>query len=342
MLDAMKRELDMRKDYLGSTVPDSLYFGGGTPSLLRVDEVEDLIKTVRDTFGLKSGAEINFELNPDDAEENYLSGLYQAGINRLSIGIQSFHDSELKWMNRVHNVHQSETSIELALKTGFNNFSIDLIYGIPGSDLESWTTNLKRAFDCGANHISAYNLTVEKGTPLDRLIGKGKLSGPEEGLSGLQFEKLMDYCEWQKWEHYEISNFCKPGQYSKHNTSYWKSEPYIGVGPSAHSFNGHERRWNVRHNAWYIQSIIEGSDASAYEILSRKDQFNELILTGLRTKWGVRLSKLNQLVRLEEDWRTKLQSFENQHLLNCVGDAVILTRKGYMLADRLAMELFVD
>lgn len=342
MLHAIKRELELRKGYLGNTIPDSLYFGGGTPSLLTVQEVEELILCVKNTTGLKGEAEVNFELNPDDADQAYIEGLKEIGVNRLSIGIQSFVDSELKWMNRVHDAQQSEEAIKIALRTGFDNFSIDLIYGIPGSDSSAWESNINRAFDCGANHISAYCLTVEKGTPLERMIQKGKLPGTDDELAEAQFVRLMDFCEQKGWEQYEVSNFCVPGHYSKHNTSYWKSEPYLGVGPSAHSFNGVERRWNVRQNAWYIQSMQDEKDSSVCEILTERDRFNELILTGLRTKWGVDLSKLEAFRVPDDQWNQKITEYTEQGLLVISDQTLRLSREGIKFADRIAMELFVD
>ncbi len=286
LLESMISEIDLQKEYLGGEKIETIYFGGGTPSVLSADETGRILEHIYRLFDVSGEPEITLEANPDDMAVDYLQDLRKRGINRLSIGIQSFFDDDLKWMNRRHDAGQSIKSIEAAKRAGYDNISIDLIYGIPGMEISKWYKNLEMAFSSDIQHFSAYHLTLENKTVYAHKVKKGMLQEPDEKSGSLQFELLTEMAAKMGFSHYEISNFFLPGFISRHNTSYWKQEPYLGIGPSANSYNKISRQWNVRNNSLYIKEISKGIIPSTYEMLSADDLYNEYILTSLRTAWG--------------------------------------------------------
>lgn len=287
LMAALLMELEQRSDYLSTKKIQTIYFGGGTPSLLETAEIKQILSKIQSIFKVNKSAEITLEANPDDLTIAKIKSLKAAGINRLSIGIQSFYDEDLSDMNRAHNAEEAKVVVQNCLDQGFEHLSIDLIYG--GTTLldEHWIQNLTTAFTSGINHLSAYSLTVEPKTALSSFIAKGKKAPLEDEKSIRHFELLKTMAKEHGFEHYEISNLSKPGHYSTHNTNYWKGEPYLGIGPSAHSFDGNSRQWNIRNNSQYIKLVNENGAYFEQEKLSPSDQYNEYIMTALRTTWGV-------------------------------------------------------
>ncbi len=341
MIDAMLQELGMRKQELESTV-QTIYFGGGTPSLLGPGEVERMIAHVHDLFEVAADAEITLEVNPDDLQKTVIKDLSKTPVNRLSMGIQSFRNEDLIFMNRAHDRSQALISLEEAC-VHFENISIDLIYGTPGLSEEAWRENLKQAFEFPIRHISSYALTVEPKTALDHFIRKGKCQAPDEELTRSHFEILMEESEKQGFIHYEVSNFAKTGFVSRHNTSYWKGKSYLGIGPSAHSYSGETRSWNVANNARYLKAIQQGQPDREIERLSEKDRMNEMIMTGLRTIWGLSLEEFESRFgkRNTERLKVSLERFLEKGLLEIETDQVRATKAGFFLIDGIASELFV-
>lgn len=288
----------MRKDELKNKTIETIYFGGGTPSLLTNDELQLLIEAVYVNYKVLKNPEITLEANPDDLTHHRINELTNTPIDRLSIGIQSFFEDDLQNMNRAHNMQEAKNCLEVASKH-FSNISIDLIYGIPNMSVEKWNENLKIAFGFGVNHISSYALTVEPKTALDSFIKKGTYPPIDETLALQHFNHLIDATEKQGFVHYEISNFGKPEYFSKHNTSYWQGKLYLGIGPSAHSFDGKTRGWNVSNNSKYIQTIQKNELPRTIENLSIQNQYNEYVMTGLRTIWGISLDKIETDFGLE-------------------------------------------
>jgi len=334
--------LHLRKTELIDQTIDTIYFGGGTPSLLSTQELQLLIGTVNDNYKLSDNPEITLEANPDDLSNAHIQELSNSRINRLSIGIQSFFEDDLKAMNRAHNAEEAKNCLKEARKY-FDNITIDLIYGIPEMSLEKWHENLQLAFNFGINHISSYALTVEPKTALDTFIKKGTYPPIDEKLALQHFNHLVAETEKQGFVHYEISNFGKPNYFSKHNTSYWKGKLYLGIGPSAHSFDGLKRSWNIANNSKYINSIQEGELPCEVEILSKNDQFNEYVMTGLRTIWGVSLEKVN--AEFGNNYKAHLlasaEKYINQEFLVISNQTLITTMKGKFLADGIASDLFM-
>jgi oxygen-independent coproporphyrinogen-3 oxidase len=287
LLAGLKNELESRAPELNSEEINTIYLGGGTPSVLLIDELKDLLNTIRQNYKVSGDAEITMEANPDDLSQAILSAIRGIGFNRLSMGIQSFAESDLKLMNRRHGVMQAIQSVKWAKKAGFSNISIDLIYGLPNQTLEEWERNVGIAVELDVQHISAYNLTYHEGTVFYDQLKKGILKELPDELSLQQFEVLIRILKEAGFEHYEISNFCKPGLYSQHNSSYWKSKKYLGIGPSAHSFDINSRRWNVSSIAKYLQGLENNEPYFETEILSEQDRYNDYIITGLRTIWGI-------------------------------------------------------
>tara|TARA_R110002096_G_scaffold247477_1_gene439863 strand:+ start:214 stop:1218 length:1005 start_codon:yes stop_codon:yes gene_type:complete len=326
---------------------ETIYFGGGTPSVLSNKEIEFLIQTVYDNYKVIDHPEITLEANPDDlvssrAQSRSLFLDYKnAGINRLSIGIQSFFDEDLKLMNRAHNAGEAEQCIKEA-KQYFDNITIDLIYGIPGMDNERWKSNIQRALDFGLPHISSYALTVEPRTALKKFIEKGVVPDVDDEQAQEQFHILVDMLAEQGFVNYEISNFGKPGFFSKNNTAYWLGKKYLGVGPSAHSFDGKNRGWNIRNNPTYIKKINEGILPIEVEALSQSDRYNEAVMTGLRTVWGVSLEKIEKEFGLTylDYLNQQAQKYVEQGLLQLVDGKLLTTKKGKFLADGIASDLF--
>ncbi|MDX1828918.1 MAG: radical SAM family heme chaperone HemW [Lutibacter sp.] len=346
MLQAIKQELVLRKKELIGEKIETIYFGGGTPSILTFKELETLFKVIYVNYNIVENAEITLEANPDDLTSEKIKELAKLPVNRLSIGIQSFFEEDLKFMNRAHTANESEKCLTEARKY-FDNITIDLIYGIPEMSAEKWQLNLQKAFDFGVPHISSYALTVEEKTALNHLIKKGEIPPLDEDLALQHFNILVNETEKQGFVHYEISNFGKPDYFSKHNISYWKGEKYIGIGPSAHSYNGIKRGWNVTNNAKYIKAISENNLPIEYEILTKENQFNEYVMTGLRTIWGVSLEKIkNDFGKIyTEELLKNAQKFIKNNSLEIISvnnsKTLVTTKKGKFLADGIASSLFI-
>jgi len=340
MVDALVKEMQMRKDEVQDEV-ETIYFGGGTPSVLSNEEIGLLIQTVYDNYKVIENPEITLEANPDDLSNNRIIQLSQSPINRLSIGIQSFFDEDLKLMNRAHNASEAEKCIQEATEY-FDNITIDLIYGIPGMDDDRWKANIQKALDFGLTHISSYALTVEPKTALKKFIEKGVVPDVNDEQAQEQFYILVDMLEANGFVNYEISNFGKPEYFSKNNTAYWLGKKYLGVGPSAHSFDGEHRSWNIRNNPIYIKKIKEGILPIEIETLSTPDRYNEAVMTGLRTIWGVSLEKIEKEFgqNYVDYLNQQAQKFVEQGLLQLVDDTLLTTKKGKFLADGIASDLF--
>jgi oxygen-independent coproporphyrinogen-3 oxidase len=342
IIDSIVKEILQRKNYLDARSIDTIYFGGGTPSVLSKGEIAKILDTVRNSFSVSSNTEITLEANPDDLKREYLEDLLDLGFNRLSIGTQSFHDEDLKWMNRRHNGNEAERSIKLSQDVGFHNLNIDLIYGLPQLTSEGWSDNLNRFFSLQVPHLSAYHLTIEPKTVFGYYKRKGRLTEIDEEQSLVHYNILTKLMKENNYLHYEISNFCKEGFYSKHNTSYWKYGKYLGIGPSAHSFNGYTRQWNTRINSNYIKALNEGTAYFEEEQLSEKERFNDYILTGLRTQWGVD----EEIIRLKfgETFVAHLEKelhrfIDSKHAFK-VDSKIYLTEEGMFISDKIISELF--
>ncbi|MEJ5102469.1 radical SAM family heme chaperone HemW [Chryseobacterium sp. MYb328] len=344
MLLAMKTEIQLRKDELQNQSLKSLYFGGGTPSILSVDEINSLIDEVLHYFSFEKDIEITLEANPDDLDKNFLKQLAGTPVNRLSIGTQSFFEEDLKLMNRAHTASEAEGSIKRAQDFGFENLSIDLIYGSPTSNLEIWKENLYKTMALEVPHISSYALTVEPKTALENWISKGKVKSPKEEEQNREFYYLSDFLKDNGFEHYEVSNFAKPGFYSRHNSAYWKYQEYLGIGPSAHSYNGFDvRSWNVANNQQYIKKLSTKILAKEEEILSKEDQFNEMIMIGLRTIWGVDLKSLKEKFdnRFIEHFQYEIRQKMEEGILTIENDHLKIPEKHWFMADGIASDLFM-
>ncbi|GEN77317.1 coproporphyrinogen III oxidase [Chryseobacterium hagamense] len=344
MLATMKKEIVLRKNELQNRSLGSLYFGGGTPSILSPDEIKSLIDEVLKHFSFEKDIEITLEANPDDLDKNFLKGLSGSPVNRLSIGTQSFFEADLKLMNRAHTANEAEDSIKRAQDYGFENLSIDLIYGSPTSNLEIWKENLHKSISLEVPHISSYALTVEPKTALENWIARGKVISPKEEEQNLEFYYLSDFLKDHGFEHYEVSNFAKPGFYSRHNSSYWKYKEYLGIGPSAHSYNGSDiRSWNISNNQQYIKKLNASLPAKEEEILSSEDQFNEMIMIGLRTVWGVDLGSLQGKFndRILEHFRREIRQKLDEGTLVIENSHLKIPEKHWFMADGIASDLFM-
>lgn len=343
LCEAMARELILQKGYLDGPLK-TLYFGGGTPSLLTAGEIEILLMSVHDHYSVTPGAEVTLEANPDDLTREKIAGFRSAGINRLSIGIQSFDDDLLKFLNRAHDGNAARQCLTAVRKAGFHNISIDLIYAIPGLSEKRWEETLQEAVRFSPEHISSYSLTLEEKTVFGNWSRNGKLKVVEEESAARQFEILMDALTEAGYEHYEISNFCKPGFYSRHNSSYWKQSPYLGIGPSAHSYNGESRQFNIRNNAIYLRAIKNGSIPFEREVLSRENKVNEYILTTLRTRWGCNLKLLKD--QLNDDVLVRsgeyISRLQHEGLVKVEENILRLTRPGKLFADKIAGDLMLS
>lgn len=342
MLSSMLKELELRKEELPAKSIRSIYFGGGTPSLLTPQEISVFIEAVHQMFSIPENLEITLEMNPDDYVSGYFSALKQAGVNRLSVGVQSFYEEELKMMNRAHTVSQCQEVLE-EVAIHFDNFSIDLIYGMPQSSLLSWTENLAKALSYSPPHISSYALTVEPKTLLAYKVERNQISLLEEEQVAEQFDRLVEVLEKTGYDHYELSNFGKPNYHSVNNSSYWKGEPYLGIGPSAHSFDGKQRSWNISNNPAYIKSIQAGTLSITREVLSQIDHYNEYLMTRLRTQEGVSLSEVK--TRFGECFVSLLEQMSEAAVQNRFlfwdGDHLRVSRQGKFLVDGLASDLFL-
>jgi oxygen-independent coproporphyrinogen-3 oxidase len=340
LIEAICLELEMRKAELNDIPVETVYFGGGTPSLLMKGELASIMHAIRAHYQLVETPEITFEVNPDDATKENLIAWKEQGINRLSIGLQSFQESDLSWMNRSHSTQQGENAVRLAQVQGFDNISIDLIYGLPELSNEQWLSHLQQALNLNVQHISSYCLTIEPKTALNHFVAKGKLSRPTEDQQSEQFDLLVSTLGLAGFEQYEISNFAKDQKYAKHNSAYWNFTPYIGVGPSAHSFDGVQRRWNVANNTKYYQQTGKNQDWYEVEILSASEKWNEYFLTGLRTKWGVLKRSIMELGGFNPTELKQLDSFVQNELMQQSDDRYVLTEKGKLQADGIASSFF--
>lgn len=341
LVTALCEEIKQRKSYLGTSVIETLYLGGGTPSLLSAKEMDQLLNTLQQHFSLTPSAEITIECNPDDLTPEKLKHWQQQGFNRLSIGLQSFNDTELKWMNRAHTAHESLTCVKRSQDAGFNNISIDLIYGSKFQNEKEWEQTLAQVVELNIQHISAYNLTIEPKTALGVQHAKGKEPSVNETLSRQQFLHLIQFLNAHGFEHYEISNFAKPNCMAQHNSRYWLGYSYLGIGPSAHSYNGAERQWNVSNNARYIKQVQAQHSFFETEILSTDNRYNEYILTRLRTKWGCNLQEIE--AQFGNNYRIYFLERINtmsQYLLK-IENTYCLNEAGKLMADKLAVELFI-
>ncbi|MBE98414.1 radical SAM family heme chaperone HemW [Flavobacterium coralii] len=341
MVVALAKEIALRKSELGDVAIQTIYFGGGTPSVLSDAEIIFLIDTVYSSFKVTDDPEITLEANPDDLSSGRIKALATTPVNRLSIGIQSFYEEDLRLMNRAHNANQAAVCIAEAT-TYFDNISIDLIYGIPDMSNERWLKNVDKALAFGVPHISSYALTVEPKTALHTFVKKGIIAPPSDEAAQEQFLLLADRLQENGFIHYELSNFGKPGFFSQNNTAYWLGKKYLGIGPSAHSYDGSTRSWNIANNALYIKSLENGELPLERETLSRNDRYNEHVMTGLRTIWGVSLQKV------EKDFGDNYHKYLlqqaapylNEELLIVEDDTLKATRKGKFLTDGIASDLF--
>lgn len=342
MVGAFVRELDLQTSYLGGEAIETVYFGGGTPSLLSVAEIDTLLHTVTQHFTLVPSAEITLEANPDDLHAETLQALRAAGINRLSIGIQSFDDAVLHFLHRAHSASAAQQCLEQARAAGFTNISLDLIYAIPGQPIETWRENVVRALSFAPEHISSYSLTIEEKTAFGKWAATGKLTPVDDDLAAAQLEMLVEMLDAAGYEQYEVSNFARPGYYSRHNSSYWQQKKYLGIGPSAHSYDGKSRQYNVANNHVYLRALQAGNIPCTREELTPADVVNDYLLTTLRTSWGANLLTLRQEFQydLQALHGPYLDTLCAQQLAIVSGDSLRLTRRGKMLADKIAADLF--
>jgi oxygen-independent coproporphyrinogen-3 oxidase len=342
MVLALAKEIEMRKNEFQNDIVETIYFGGGTPSILQITDLRFLIDSVCKNYKVVSTPEITVEANPDDLTENRIVELSKNKVNRLSIGIQSFFEDDLKLMNRAHNVEEAKKCLEIATHY-FDNISIDLIYGVPEMSNEKWLQNIETALSFGVPHISSYALTVEPKTALHSFIQKGIIPSPDDEVAQEHFQILVDKLSENGFIHYELSNFGKENYFSKNNSSYWLGKKYIGIGPSAHSYDGKNRGWNVSNNSLYIKSIQENKLPIEIETLTKTDRYNEYIMTGLRTIWGV------SLARIEQEFGKNYLDYLNQqaakfiedHLLFVDDNILRTTKKGKFLSDGIASDLFL-
>ena len=341
LLAAILNEIGLQKNYLDGEEIETIYFGGGTPSLLSADEINLIIGTITKLHVVNSTAEITLEANPDDLDIAKLRALRQTNINRLSIGIQSFFDEDLAWMNRVHKGDEAEACVKRAQDIGFENITLDLIYGYPLLNDQKWKHNLNKVFELEVPHVSTYSMTVEPRTALASFINKKKQPAMDDQQSAEQFILLMNAMNTKGFEHYEISNFCQPGHYSKHNANYWKGVKYLGIGPSAHSFNHEARQWNVANNAKYISALQKDEIPVEMEVLTETNRLNEYIMTSLRTMWGLDLKIVEKIAGGASPVLLKaaVGFFEREWIIQ-KDDTICLSPKGKLYADKIASEMF--
>lgn len=343
-IDALLKEADLRKDYLGNEPVTTIYFGGGTPSVFTPGELGKMLDQLNKLFRVESNSEITIEVNPDDVTAEYAGSLKRLGINRVSLGIQSWRDSDLKLLNRRHDSAGAISALGEILKAGFGNVTIDLIYGIPGMNMEAWESNLDFSFSFDIKHLSAYHLTFEKETVFGKMLRNGDISEIDENDSAAQFSTLIEKAESAGFIQYEISNFGKPGYFSVHNSNYWKQVPYLGLGPSAHSFNGYSRQWNLRDLKNYIKSVNSGKAFFEGEELDTKTMFNEYIMTSLRTMWGIDLDYVERIFEKEGyDYVVNLAGkFRNYGLMKVEKNSLVLTNQGKLISDNIISEFMMS
>ncbi|WP_339836661.1 radical SAM family heme chaperone HemW [uncultured Flavobacterium sp.] len=342
MITALAKEIELRKNEFQNEVVETIYFGGGTPSILSIEDIKFLIDEVYKNYKVVENPEITVEANPDDLIEERIVELSKNRVNRLSIGIQSFFEDDLQMMNRAHNSNEASNCLKIATKY-FDNISLDLIYGIPGMSNEKWKQNIEKALSYNIPHISSYALTVEPKTALETFIKKGIIKEPNDEVAQEHFHILVETLQENGFIHYELSNFGKENYFSKNNSSYWLGKKYIGIGPSAHSFNGTSRSWNIANNTLYIKSIQENKLPLTSEKLTKEDSYNEYIMTGLRTIWGVSLERIESEFGQEflNYLNTQCQRFINDGLLEIENNILKTTKKGKFLCDGIASDLFM-
>ncbi|MES2556643.1 MAG: radical SAM family heme chaperone HemW [Bacteroidota bacterium] len=341
LLTALGTEIQLRAGAWQKETIETIYFGGGTPSLLTGDEIQALLSTVYSNYNASDVTEITLECNPDDCSEERLKAWKTVGVNRLSIGIQSFTDEQLAWMNRTHTADEGLKAVERAIAVGFDQLTVDLMYGLPDLSQEAWLEQLNRVIGLGVNHISAYCLTIEEKTVLASRVKSGKIHPSTADQQSEQFELLVSTLAAAGFEQYEISNFARERHYSQHNTAYWQGKKYVAIGPSAHGFDGNNRYWNVANNQLYIQRIEKGILPETVENLTNHDRFNELLMVGLRTKWGVVKTELTALIIPDTSWNKKLESWKESGAVIETATHILLTPSGRLLADAIASDLFV-
>lgn len=339
----IEKELALRKDFIVNEPIDTIYFGGGTPSLLQPDQIAQILNCIAKTFNVTTDSEITIEANPDDISKELLLGYRFVGINRISLGVQSFIDSELTFLGRRHDAFAAEQSVNLALYNGFDNISIDLIYGIPNSSLQSWEDNLKKAFSLNIKHLSCYHLTYENGTPLTRKLQEKKIQEVDDSISVQQFYRLHELAGLHGFIHYEVSNLAKEGFYSRHNTAYWKGIHYLGLGPAAHSYNGLHREWSPSSYSEWEMGINSQNPGIQSENIDQQAHFNEILLTHLRTVWGIDLSKLKDefggrmveqlLLNAEQHLKAKRLMIQEDHL--------VIPPASFFISDGIIGDLFL-
>ncbi len=344
MVVALEQELHLQRQYLENCSIETIYFGGGTPSLLNESELAQILVKIYSIFNVVPNVELTLEANPDDLDHIKLKNLRSLGFNRLSIGIQSFSNETLKFLNRVHTGREALECVNFARKAGFENISIDLIYGIAANGHQGWERDLQTVGDLLPEHISAYCLTIEPKTTFGAWMKKGLMNHVDDDYAAQQFEHLLCFLNDKGYEQYEISNFCQPGKYSLHNTNYWRQEKYLGIGPGAHSYNGNSRQFNVSHNNNYIKSIEIGVVPCEMDHLTTSDNINEYIMTSLRTRWGCDLNKIFK--DYDVNIFQKNEEYINNIVLSGYGkyeaNVLFLTTKGKLLADKIASDLFVN
>ncbi|MEG0795054.1 MAG: radical SAM family heme chaperone HemW [Odoribacter sp.] len=342
-ITALCKEMELRKNYLHERQVDTLYLGGGTPSYLDIQDIEIIVNKVQNTWNLSKQAERTIEMNPEDATEEKLLGLRQLGFNRLSIGIQSFNDDVLKRINRTHTSQQAVEAVERAAACGFDNISIDLIIGLPGSKTSDEEYNLEMVHRLPISHVSIYMLSIDSNSVFEKLIEKGKFKPEEDDILAEQYLRISDYLKHIGYEHYEISNFAKNFKYSMHNTSYWQQKEYIGLGASAHSYDLESRQWNISNLKSYISSLNNNKLNIEKERLTENDKYNESIMTNLRTMWGLDLKTFSsKYPHFRKEMQTKLLSYTECGLLEDSGSHLRLTERGWLVSDRIFSDLFIE
>ncbi|MFC2128878.1 radical SAM family heme chaperone HemW [Bacteroidota bacterium] len=342
-LQSLLKEIEFKKNYLGNENVNTIYIGGGTPSLLKEGELKLIFKKLKKVYKIDNNVEITIEVNPDDVNDEYVKAIKNCGINRVSIGVQSFDDKVLKFLNRRHNAFKAEEAIKICMENGIDNISVDLIYGIPGMDILQWEQTMEKIKEFKINHISAYHLSFEKGTVLYHNLLSGIINKLKEEESLIQMEALFRFARNENYEHYEISNFAKKGYYSVHNSNYWKQGKYIGFGPSAHSYNTKQRHWNVSDINEYLNRINKGEEFYESEELSLETKYNEYVMTSLRTSWGVNTDYiLNHFGEkyFQHFWKTA-KKYSKQEKISVNKEIIILSEKGKYIADRIILDFFI-
>lgn len=342
LIQCICAELKMRKDVLGGEIIDTIYFGGGTPSICSIGELQSIIDTIYHEFSVSDSVEITLEANPDDLSTEKLTELKSIGMHRLSIGIQSFFEEDLKWMHRAHTSEEAKRCLKESISLGFTNVNADLIFASPGLTDEKLIQNLTLLTDLGIPHLSCYNLTIEERTQLHHQVKTLQIAPISDESAIRQFYLIREFLQARGYEHYEISNYAKPGAYSRHNTAYWQSKKYLGVGPSAHSYDGDTRSWNIRNNENYIKQIQKGEWPGEVEILTPSNRYNEYILTGLRTQWGIQLKMLETEFSNEyQSQKSQFETYLNDQKLLLRGNQLIINPDYLIMADSIASELFI-